>query len=1574
MKTILLPLLFFLALGTCSAQMVVTLTKTNVTCNGAANGTINTSVTGGLSPFNFDWQDLPGYSNPQNRTGLVPGTYTVFVTDATGNTASGSATITQPLSNISSTSFTNLSCAGQNTGTITLVMNGSSTQYSYDWADLAGTSNPQNRTGLAAGMYTVTTTNNVNACTQVASFTLTSPTPLVIFSTVTPVTCNGANNGAISLIPSGGVSPYTYAWGNGGGNSANRTNLAPGTYPVTVSDNNGCSTTASYIITQPAILALNGSTAFPLCYGMQTGAINLTAFGGTTPYIYDWLDLAGTNNPKDRTNLAAGSYSVTVTDQNGCTNAANFLIQEPGPLFVTASDTSPHCFGINDGTIDINASGGTGAFTFDWADIPGTNNVQDRSGLPGGTYIVTVSDAHQCSTFISSTLTTPTEIVNNFTSVNPNCAGENSGSLDLSITGGFPPYNFNWMDIAGNSNPEDRDMIPAGTYTLNLNDELGCLVTWSYTLTQPDSLSLYVIAQTNATCGGANGSATVAAQGGTGTLNYFWENGPSQPTYTGLSAGVYTASVYDGNSCSTSIDVAISSSSTLTATYSTSPINCYGATGSIALMASGGTPPYSYLWNTGSISPTLTGVPAGTYSVTLTDNAGCQNITIVNLTQPTLLHADVIGFDPTCNGLNNGYVFSIPSGGTAPYSFYWPFNNSTNDSIVNVNAGNYVVNIADANGCTATNSVILTDPQPIQIQIATTSVLCPGMGTGTATATTAGGVGPYTYTWSNYSNTSSISNLFAGVYSVLVSDNHGCTASQSTTITQPPGFIYVVDVTPVSCYGGSDGAISLTVTGGGSSVIDIIWSNGEEGPIDDHIPAGDYIYWMTNGDGCTHSDTISVGTPTAITVAESYHNGILCADGLPGTTAVIPTGGTPPYTYLWDSGETTAFMFTLVSGTHTVSITDQAGCTAEKSVNIPIVGGLHINSMQVELPTCLGAQAQLTINSVAGGFPPIAYQWSSGQTGVSAVMPTGTVQVHLSDLVGCTGDSIIQVPYSTNLFQNTTQTANPTCFNSTNGAIYLQPTGGIQPIQYLWSNSASGPSNLDLTGGNYSFTITDATGCAISDTVQLTTPPALNFTLTATAVTAPGANDGTISVSQSSGGSGPLSYFYPSGLDWSGYASGLAPGLYVFYMQDSSGCSVAATAIVNNANCALTASASLQNPQCFGASNGYIAVAVEGGIGTLHYLWSNQQEITPAIENLSAGTYILLVQDSAGCFLQDTFELVNPPFLISSVTDVVPDDGTGTGSIQIDVSGGTLPYAFNWQGPGGYTAAVQNPSGLAAGAYYCEIMDAHGCLTYPSNGLIEVLSQLPNAAFTSDVTEGCPPLTVHFMDMSQNAVAWEWTFASGIPATSTEQNPVVEFSGVGGNSVSLKVTNAAGQVDFADVPNYILVYAVPISDFQFTVNLAQVTFDGLFGNALETIWEFGDGQTSLLADPVHTYAAPGNYTVRLTVTNDCGVAVAEKIVTIITTSTQWVEENDAVQIFPNPNTGQFKLVLPDVLLENTAQITVENALGQRLLEKQITDRETTVDVTAFSPSSGHYFLKIHSGNTTLTRRIECIKP
>ena len=409
------------------AAVFINKTQVNVSCKGGNNGSIDITPSGGSAPYTYNWG---GAITTQDRSNLSAGTYSITVSDFFGVSASLSITITEPTFITTTKSITNVFCGGGNTGAIQLTASGGTPGYTYIWNDLSTT---PNRSNLTAANYYVTITDS-KGCTKIDSANVTQPPGMVLSKTTTNVTCGSGANGAINLTVQFGVPGYSYLW-NGGATTEDRTGIAAGSYVVTVTDASGCSASLSATVGQSgSTMGINSNSVMPSCYGGSNGTITVTSvIGSVGPYTFAWNDGPVTQS---RTGLAAGSYTVTATSSTGCTTSNIINVAQPPLLSVVLVPFSLSCNASNNGAINTTASGGTGSYSYVWND---GSHLRNRTGLPAGNYIITVTDAKGCTVVDTAVVPEPLILVLTQTPTPLACIGGPTGSVTANATGGKSP-------------------------------------------------------------------------------------------------------------------------------------------------------------------------------------------------------------------------------------------------------------------------------------------------------------------------------------------------------------------------------------------------------------------------------------------------------------------------------------------------------------------------------------------------------------------------------------------------------------------------------------------------------------------------------------------------------------------------------------------------------------------------------------------------------------------------------------------------------------------------------------------------------------------------------------------------------------------------------------------------------------------------------------------------------------------------------------------------------------------------------------------------------------------------------
>ena len=1301
--------------------------QTNILCRGAATGSATVGITSGTGPYTYSWS--PSGGTAATASGLTAGTYTVTVTGASG-TATQGFTITEPATALSAATGggkTDVSCFNGTNGTATVAPTGGTPGYTYSWSPSGGTA--ATASGLAAGTYTVTVTD-ANGCTAQRSFAIGQPATALSAATggsKTDVSCFGGTNGTATVAPTGGTPGYTYSWSPSGGTGATASGLAAGTYTVTVTDANACTTTQSFTINQPtAALSATASVVLVSCNGGSNGSATINAAGGTAPYTYLWGNGATTQTISG---LMAGLYTYTVTDANGCSKVYNggmfssnpgAAVTQPSALNTTISRVDVSCFGGSNGIAAISVSGGAGPYTYSWSPNVGSSAV--ATGLAAGSYTVTVTDNNGCTAQRTIVVGQPASALSaGITSQTNNTTyGGSTGAATVNATGGTAPYTYTWSPTGGSA--ATASGLTAGTYTVTIEDANSCTTTQSVTITQP-TLVVFAQGQTNVACNGsATGSATVGITVGTGPYTYSWSpSGGTAATASGLTAGTYTVTVNGAAGSTATQSFTITQPSALVATAGTTVnVSCNGGTnGSAKVNVTGGTGAYTYSWSpSGGTGATASGLAAGTYTVTVTDANSCTTTQSFTLTQPAPLVATAgTTVNVSCNGGTNGSAKVNVTGGTGGYTYSWSPSGGTAATASGLAAGTYTVTVTDANSCTTTQSFTITQPAPLVASQGTiTNVSCNGGTNGSAKVNVTGGTGAYTYSWSPSGGTgATASGLAAGTYVVTVTDANSCTTTQSFTLTQPAALVATAGTTVnVSCNGGTNGSAKVNVTGGTGSYT-YSWSpSGGTAATASGLTAGTYVVTVTDANACTTTQSFTLTQPAALVATAGTITNVSCNGGANGSAKVNVTGGTGGYTYSWSpSGGTGATASGLAAGTYVVTVTDANACTTTQSFTITQPAPLVASAGTTVNVSCNGGTNASATVVVSGGTPGYTYSWSptGGTAATASGLQAGTYTVTVTDANGCTttqGFTLTQPPA---LVATAGTTVNVSCNGGTNGSAKVNVTGGTGGYTYSWSPSGgTGATASGLAAGTYTVTVTDANGCSTTQSFTLTQPPALVATAGTTVnVSCNGGTNGSAKVNVT-GGTGAYTYSWSPSGGTGATASGLAAGTYTVTVTDANSCTTTQSFTITQPAPLVATAGTITNVSCNGGSNASAKVNVTGGTGGYTYSWSPSGGTGATATGLTAGTYTVTVTDANACTTTQSFTITQPAVLVASqgTTTNVSCFGGSNGSATVAVTGGTAAYTYSWSPTGGTAATA---TGLTAGTYTVTVTDANGCST-----------------------------------------------------------------------------------------------------------------------------------------------------------------------------------------------------------------------------------------------------------------------
>jgi gliding motility-associated-like protein len=1285
--------------------IVVTATVSNPTCNAVCNGSVATTVTGGNPNYNYNW--IPAGGPVPSPTGLCAGSYTVVVTDDSLCTGQALVTLTDPAILLANTSFTNPSCNASCNGVVTANPIGGTGPFTYSWA--SPVVNTQTVANLCAGVYTLTL-NDVNGCQAIQTVTLTDPPAITINPSLAPATCS-VSNGSINATASNGVAPYTYNWLDAilAGQATNTmvTNIPAGSYTVVVTDNAGCSTTSVI-----ALSNADGPTGATItstnvtCNSQCNGAADISnPLGGTAPYTLSWINPVSASS--SISSLCAGTYTAQIADANNCLFFQSVVITEPQTIDDNEIITSAACLGNCNGAIALNPSGGNaGAYTYSWSPAAATGTV---SNLCPGVYTATITDVQGCTLVANYILPSLTAITSSTFATNNTCFGDCNGTiLATNVAGGLPPYSFSWSDPAGQSTATASNLCN-GNYSVTITDANGCRNVMPAIITSPSAIT-FTPTVTQPNCGLCDGSAIVTPTGGTAGYTFVWTNGQTINTASNLCAGVYGVQITDANACVTNSNVVINNSSTFTGeTISQQNVSCSGVCdGSVTVTAIGGTAPIIYHWlHNGSSSQTLNGLCAGSYFCNMTDANGCTRTAsvVIGATSNFTITPQIT--QSSCS-VNNGSISVNVVGGTGgPYTYVWIPAAANTPSLTNLAPGNYTLTVSDGN-CSQTQVYSINSVNGPIVTATQNDVSCSGLCDGSISLIINGGTPAYTTAWSNGASTPAINGLCVGAYSYTVTDAAGCKAVQSFSLTTGTPIVFSVpDINNPLCNNNCNGVVTAIPIGGALPYTYSWVVSTSTTSIANSLCAGNYSVIVTDANGCSSQETYTLTGPSTISVTAVVTDAN-CNGAATGSINLSVAGGVPGpgYTYSWTpTNAVTEDISNLTAGTYSVIITDANGCNVDSSFVVAEPTAV-VDNFTITSAACFGNCNGSIVLAPTGGTGPYSYSWtpSVSNTITATNLCPGPQTATVTDAQGCAFVFNYNVPSLTTITASTLA-VNNLCFNDCNGVLTATTiAGGVGPYTVQWNdplgqigNTASG-----LCTGSYSATITDANGCFnripadISSTSQVTFTPA---------ITQPSCDqcNGSAIVNPI-GGTAPYNFLW-SNNQIVNTATNLCSGVYAVQITDGNGC-VNTTNVVINSSSGITGETVISTNVTCDASvcDGSANVTAVGGVAPISYNWVHDNSTSQAVNGLCAGTYFCNMTDANGCSRTASVVIGAVTTLTISSQVTQSSCSSSTGSITVNVTGGTGgPYTYNWL-PAGSTPTVSN---LAPGNYTLTVSDGN---------------------------------------------------------------------------------------------------------------------------------------------------------------------------------------------------------------------------------------------------------------------------
>ena len=1522
-----------------SATTVVFGGKTYVEHAPSLNFGVSNSVS-----WTFDWTAPSGvngevitfyyaavFGNGSGTGGdtVESGTYAVTIDNNSGTNLSASIFFEN-----------DVSCNGGSNGSAAVLASDGNPPYTYLWSN--GQTNAT-ATALMAGTYTCVVTDASSATASVNAIINEPNTIGLNITSQEDITCT--TTGQVVVQATGGISPYSYSWPSGGSTNLEGGFTNPGSYLLTVTDNNNCPAVFPIqIFEDKEIPTINMPGSANIDCVIPCFTVNPTVSSSSSNLIYAWLDSNGnTISTNLNENLCSGgvfTFQVTNLD-NGCAGAEQIVINDNSGT-AAVNITGNNLLTCTITTVTLTASTNATGISFEWQNSAGSTvstNAIAYLSVPGVYTLITTFPngcVSQQNTTVNADVDPPVSVPGPNQSIS--CA---IGSVTLDGSGSYSAsggnLTYNWQDGNGSTigNTAIVSVSNPGVYFLEVTDILNGCSTTATTTIQADTNAPNAVAGNPANIDCNNSSLTLNGAGSsTGSnITYIWTttNGnivsaANSLTPTVNMPGTYMITVKDNNNgCTNTAIVEIGNNIIFPNAIINSNnlvLDCNNAALSLDASASSTGPNYSYAWSTtdGNIVGVNSGLTinvdaVGQYELTVTDNSnGCTAsiATIVNSDYwPPLVNSIP---DVTIDCVNSNASLDVSSANVSGNTCSWSGPNGFTNTAFTISptlAGNYCATITGINGCTEMSCATVTVDSNLPTVVANTpaNLTCanPSVfldGTGTVTGTN------FSYFWSTpngniLSGQTSLNpevNL-AGDYTLTVADNsNGCSASATTTVSPPVAILTNPSFNSISCNGLVDGNINLLITQG-TPPYTYSWSNGANTMNQSALAAGSYTVTITDANTCTKTESFFLQEPSALNLSINV-NGETSANGNNGNAMANVNGGTPPYTYQWSNGTTTAFNSMLSPGNYTVTVTDNSGCTTTDVVTVSAFGCSIEVSVDAQDLLCFGTNNGSVTALVMTGNMPYTYNWSNGATTQYQSVAPGSYTVTVTDATNCSAvaNGTVAEPSPLEIFvinQNNIDCNNPIA------NIEFGVTGGTEPYNYTLPGIGTAPEIQINTGGSYTLDVTDDSGCTA--TVAFTISEDLTFPTAsiAAADTIDCLNPMTTLDGSGSSTASNISY------SWSSLDGNLISGMNSLNPLINSGGTYTLEVLDNSNGCATTSSIFVED------NSMTPSIEISGGLFNLDcttssftftennpnpdydYDWRDLTgmivETGSSITVSDCGMYFLYVNNpSNGCLaVSDTFEVVCSNLTIVSDAGIDQILDCNTPFVTLGGAGNSSGpnIIYQWQDENGnLLGSLTQLITDICGTYTLVVTDLSTGCTDTDEVIVNCTTSVPQVDAGDDIShiETCilPKNNSFLLDGTGSETGiqnqYSWSTTDGIITAGTENNISAMAEAAG--TYTLTVTNMNTNCSASD--NMVIIYlsGVPeaIIEEPLHLNCLNTSVDLDASNSqsngnLSYDW-LGSNGTSIGNSSILTVSEAGIYS--LSITDDATACTAETEVTV----------------------------------------------------------------------------------------------
>lgn len=1060
-----------------------------------AGATYTVTNNGGTTPIGaFSW----------NVSNVAPGSYNFFITFTDdGCPLSSKQTvaytvivlpvpsiafaITQPATCVSKAIFTMTPSVTPSPWRIQ-VMQGATTLHNF--TNITGVQTDS----LSPGSYVLRVTN-ADTCFKDTAIVIPPPPAIGVSLAITPVTCNNANDAKVVVTASDGKPSYTYTVDGGTLTSNNTfTNQTSGYHTYRIKDANQCVKDTLVQILNPQKVGADIVIKKPPCNFFNSGEIVVTGKNTIAPYTYA-LGAGAYSSNGTFTSLFSGSHTIHVKDKNNCVLDTVVVLPDSIKVDATIAITHILCNSDSTGSVILNATGGTAPYKYQL--LPGTAAANNTFlNLKANTYSFHIEDTNKCYLDTILTLNQPPKLDANIAVTNTLCYGDNTGTVNLTGTGGVNPYTYS-LGSGGYGATTLFTGLASGAYTFHIKDNNGCIRDTNIIVDQPAQLSFATMQVTNVLCNGAaTGQVTYTATGGVNPYTYAMNAGAysSSNTYSALSATQYIFRIKDNNNCTKDTTINITQPTRITPQVTIKRSTCTPLdNGAILLNATGGVPGYTYAIGTSAYSSlnSFTSLPTGSYTLHVKDQNQCIKDTVVNVGDSLIINISTNITNALCYDSASGIINISAGGGVPQYKYALDAGSYGNISAFGgLKADTYLVRVIDNIGCTGAVNATVNQPSRIVPSLIVTEPSCFGYNDGNIVVSAIGGTPGYEMTIDNRQPVTigTLNNIAAGTRTVSVIDINGCWLDTTIKINEPKSMLFKLEVKNLRCNGDTSGTILIDGTGGTPP---FMYAYDQQPfvaqPILISVKAGSRVIKMRDAKGCIKDTTVVLTEPAPLLITSPLIVNPTCEGYPDGSVKVYGNGGVQPYSYRANSEayNSSNFMDGLKEGVNVISIKDANNCTYDTTIILEGYPHIIFDDIQAIPVNCYSGNDGKIIINASGGIQPLAYNLEGKQPGTNPVIDSlsaGKYIIRITDSAGCIKDSAVTIE-SPDKIEITTKTTPNDCEGfDDGGSLEADVTGGTPGYSYTWSTQPE-QYNYRISGipnGSYKVIITDANNCTDS--------------------------------------------------------------------------------------------------------------------------------------------------------------------------------------------------------------------------------------------------------------------------------------------------------------------------------------------------------------------------------------------------------------------------------------------------------------------------------------------------------------